>query len=567
MLRSIELIFVNEFRLLLRDRAYLFMIFVAPVVIIAVAGFSLGNLFGTPSAGPGSLIAVVDHDHGKVAIAIMEALAHEPKCQIIRLADLNAARRMVLNNTRASLALVIPANTSATFESGQTARLEVMIDPVKRLQATALELRLNELSQNLASAAQARVRGQLAHTMIELRSHLEQADVQSRALQSALRDYRRQLDETRKTAQQALRIKLQRQVEAMKAEFQASIANAIASAHQNLDQAIAERRRSLVPIETYLQALSRSETEFDSWFARLKVIAGSKAARIPAPPELPTPPTQQQLAQLTQLPAFSIPTPQVPDVNLADLKLPMPSLPPFPRLRLDQPKAFTPTIMLPGAIAWREASITSNQAKANAFEQYVPGFGVTFLLIDMLWGVSVALMDERQWGTLQRLRVSGASTAGMLIGRMSARTLIGFVQMVVLFGVGWLLFDITLGRSPAMLLLPSAAIAFAAAAFGLVLATIAPSRDSALPLGAVAAMVMSAVGGCWWPLEFEPDWMRAVAMSVPTTWTMRAFNDLMIRGLEPATAIWPTAMATGLGLVFLLGGIAGSPRLYRWLVC
>jgi hypothetical protein len=64
-------------------------------------------------------------------------------------------------------------------------------------------------------------------------------------------------------------------------------------------------------------------------------------------------------------------------------------------------------------------------------------------------------------------------------------------------------------------------------------------------------------------LEFEPGWMRAAALSVPTTWTMRAFNDLMIRGLEPRTALWPTTMALALGLVFLLGGIAGSPRLYR----
>jgi ABC-2 type transport system permease protein len=165
--------------------------------------------------------------------------------------------------------------------------------------------------------------------------------------------------------------------------------------------------------------------------------------------------------------------------------------------------------------------------------------------------------------TLQRLRVSGASTVGMLIGRLAARTLIGFVQMIVLFGIGWFLFSIKLGANPAMLLLPAIAIAFAAAAFGLVVAAIAPSRDSVLPIGSVAAMVMSAVGGCWWPLEFEPGWMRAAALGMPTTWTMRAFNDLMIRGLEPGTSLWPTTMALALGLVLLLGGVAGSPRLYR----
>src|SRR5207302_8924611 len=124
-------------------------------------------------------------------------------------------------------------------------------------------------------------------------------------------------------------------------------------------------------------------------------------------------------------------------------------------------------------------------------------------------------------------------------------------------------FSINLGIQRAMQLLTATAIAFAASAFGLVLATNGPSHDSVLPIGAVAAMVMSAVGGCWWPLQFEPGWMRTAALSIPTTWTMRAFSDLMIRGLQPAIALWPTAMAIALGLVLLLGGIAGSPRLYR----
>jgi len=563
MLRSIELIFLNEFRLLLRDRASLFMIFVAPIVIITVAGFSLGNLFGTPAAQSEYLLAVVDQDHGPVANAIIKGLSHEPSCKIVRAADLNAARRIVLDNARAPLALVIPPKTSADFESGQTAKVEILVDPVKRLQASAIELRLNELSQRLTSAAQAQMRREFAHGMAELRAHLEQARAQARALQLALIAYRHQLGRARKEARQELRAELQRQLNTFEAESQASIAQAIAVTRQRLYHAMAEKRASAVAIETYLQALSRSQVEFDRWFLHLKAMAGANAGRIPPPPRLPPPPTQQQLAQLTQPLAISIVRPQFPSADIANFNVTIPDLPPFPKLTLDPPKALPPALSLPGAIAWEDASLTSSRAQANAFEQYVPGFGITFLLIDMLWGMSVALMDERQWGTLQRLRISGASTAGMLIGRLSARTLIGFAQMIVLFGVGWLLFGIKLGTYPAMLSLPAAAIAFAAAAFGLVMAAIAPSRDSVLPIGAVAAMVMSALGGCWWPLEFEPAWMRAAALSVPTTWTMRAFNDLMIRGLAPGTAFWPTTMTFLLGLILLSGGIAGSRRLYR----
>jgi hypothetical protein len=43
MLRTVFLIFQNEFHLLVKDRVGLFMLLLAPVVIIAVAGFSLGK--------------------------------------------------------------------------------------------------------------------------------------------------------------------------------------------------------------------------------------------------------------------------------------------------------------------------------------------------------------------------------------------------------------------------------------------------------------------------------------------------------------------------------------------
>lgn len=199
----------------------------------------------------------------------------------------------------------------------------------------------------------------------------------------------------------------------------------------------------------------------------------------------------------------------------------------------------------------------------NAFDQYIPGFGITFLLVGMLMGLSLGLIDDRDWGTLQRLRVSGASLTGTLIGKLLSRFLIGLVQLIVLFAIGWLLFDISLGRNPLMLLVPAVAISFAAAAFGLIIACVARTHDSVMPVGAVVSMAMSAIGGCWWPLDFEPAWMRAIALWLPTTWTMQAFNDLTIRGLSAGSAMRPSAATAALGLIYLVAGIVGASRLYK----
>jgi ABC-2 type transport system permease protein len=135
--------------------------------------------------------------------------------------------------------------------------------------------------------------------------------------------------------------------------------------------------------------------------------------------------------------------------------------------------------------------------------------------------------------------------------------------MILLFGAGWVLFGISLGRNSWALLFPAAAISFAAAAFSLVIACVANTRDAVLPIGAMAALAMSAMGGCWWPLDFEPYWMRALALGMPTTWTMEAFNNLMIRGLGPSSTAWPAAITFAIGASFLALGILSSARIYR----
>jgi ABC-2 type transport system permease protein len=106
-------------------------------------------------------------------------------------------------------------------------------------------------------------------------------------------------------------------------------------------------------------------------------------------------------------------------------------------------------------------------------------------------------------------------------------------------------------------------MSFAAAALGLVVSSIARAHDSVMPLGTMTSMALSAIGGCWWPLGFEPDWMRAIARWLPTTWTMQAFNDLMIRQMPPSAALWPSAATLGIGAACLAAGVFGTTRRRR----
>jgi hypothetical protein len=565
MVRATFLTFFNEFRLLLKDRVGLFMLVLAPVVIIAVAGFSLGNIYGALSGGQRYTIPVVNQDGGEIGDAIVAALKRESSITVAISPDLPAARSVVAARDRTPLALLIPAGTTTAFEAGGTARLELYVDPVKRLEVNTTELRLAELCREITLHARAKAQQNLATLGADQRARVERVATEVNKLQASLITYRRQFAEAQKKTQIALQAQIHQAIGDLTEQTRAALDRAVAENKDNLTREMSTRRDAQLAVANYLTALQSTERSFDAWFAKLKTAAGSHSSDIPPPPAFPAPPSAAQLAELSRpLEMPSIDPPRLP--NAPALKLSLPKLPSPPEIQL--PSEFgevaagaQPT--LPGDVSWRELSLAGGGTQANAFDQYVPGFGITFLLIGMLMGVALGLIDERDWGTLMRLRMSGAPLIGILIGKVSARFVVGLMQMILLFVLGWCMFGISLGRDPVVLLLPTAGICFAGAAFGLVIACVARTHDSVMPIGAVVAMAMSAIGGCWWPLDFEPSWMRGLAQWLPTTWTMLAYNDLMIRNFRIENILWPTAATFGLGIAYLTIGLVGALRLYE----
>ncbi len=567
MLRAAWIVFQNEFRLLSHDHAALFMLALAPLVIITVAGLSLGNIYGAqPGAQPYSIV-VVDDDHGWLARALVDALGRDHSVAVVPVANLDQARAIVSGRARAPLCIVIPAKTTSAFEAGHDVHLALYVDPVKRLEAGAIELDLDRLCRAVTARAHDLARKKITEQASQLRDQLARASNQMKAGAAQLDRLARQYARARATTQSEMAAQTRQVVERIRTETASQVSLSLAQTKATVESDLAARRDALMTVSLYLDQLQARQHDFQTWLAELKAAAGSHANQIPTPPQWPAPPSKAQLAELSK--PLDFPAPRVATASpiaLPNIAIRLPRLPQLPDLRSIHDPGFTvsqTTSAVPGILGWREHSITGGDARVNTFDQYVPGFGITFLLVDMLWGVGVGLIDERDWGTLARLRVSGAPASGMMLGKLLSRFLIGLGQMILLFGAGWVLFGISLGRNSWALLFPAAAISFAAAAFSLVIACVANTRDAVLPIGAMAALAMSAMGGCWWPLDFEPYWMRALALGMPTTWTMEAFNNLMIRGLGPSSTAWPAAVTFTIGVVFLALGILSSSRIYR----
>lgn len=206
------------------------------------------------------------------------------------------------------------------------------------------------------------------------------------------------------------------------------------------------------------------------------------------------------------------------------------------------------------SVVLEEKSLTSTRTSFNTFDQNVPGFGVTFLMLGTLFGVGLGLADEREWGMTYRLGASPVAVSSLVHGKVISRFAVGVGQMLILFLFGRLAFAVSLGRSPLALLFTLLAVSFAASAFGLLVAAVAPTRESVLPLGTIAVVGMTAIGGCWWPISIEPAWLQRFAHLFPPAWAMDAFNDLMLRERSLAE-VGPALAALGaFGAIYLVLG-------------
>jgi len=564
MVRAILLAIGKEFRLLRRDPVGLFMLVVAPIAVIAAAGFSLSNVYGGGSAS--YTLAVVDEDRGAIARAIVDALRADRSLVVLEAENRDAAEAMVRQRKEALLAIVIPASTTRSFEAGSSPSLIVYGDPVRYLETVRVELALAELVRRINTKANDETRGALADSMKQLDKRLSTAAQSAAEADEAYRRFVESAERARTTAEARLRAQLEEGVARARAQSIAAIDRAIARISSEVSRRTAEEKSLLEEAGDYSRRLEQTRAAFEQWFAQLKSIAGSRASDIPPPPAFPEPP--RDLAKAGGLaaepPDFAALRAELdksiatPDINL---KLPevVPPRPPASPVSLMPPRSAA--AMVPGTLGFVEQDLGGGGGGGfNAFNLQVPGFAVTFLLIGMLMGVSLALIDEHDWGTLDRLRAAAAPLGATFAGKLLARFAIGFVQMAVLFAAGWAMFGISLGRAPWALMMPSASIAFAGAAFGLVVAGIGRTRDAVLPVGAIVIMTMAAIGGCWWPIDFEPRWMQTAALAVPTTWAMRAYNDLMIRGLSPASALVPSAVNLMFGILYMAVGIPISRR-------
>lgn len=173
--------------------------------------------------------------------------------------------------------------------------------------------------------------------------------------------------------------------------------------------------------------------------------------------------------------------------------------------------------------------VPAGKSRADVVYQFlVPSYTVMFVFFIVNF-MARSLVSERDTGTLVRLLIAPLTRSGLMIGKTIPFILISLTQTVLLFLAGKVLFHMSWGVYPWMLLPVMLCTSLSATSLGLMVATIVKNDSQVSAYGNFLVLTLAGISGCLMPRSWQPELMQQVGLWTPHAWALIAYDHLLNR--------------------------------------
>jgi ABC-2 type transport system permease protein len=184
----------------------------------------------------------------------------------------------------------------------------------------------------------------------------------------------------------------------------------------------------------------------------------------------------------------------------------------------------------------------------------VPGLVGTILTMTMVMLTALAMTRERERGTMENLLATPVRPLEVMVGKILPYVVLGYVQLGVILGAAFLLFDVPMVGSATLLLAMIGVFMLANLGVGFTFSTLARNQLQALQLTFFFFLPSMLLSGFMFPFRGMPTWAQALGEALPLTHFLRIVRGVMLKGsgaAELLPELWPM-----LAFLAAAGGIA-----------
>jgi len=161
---------------------------------------------------------------------------------------------------------------------------------------------------------------------------------------------------------------------------------------------------------------------------------------------------------------------------------------------------------------------------------YIPGVIGIVLQIGTTFATAMAVVREREKGTLETLLVSPLSRWGLMLGKLVPYLCIGMTMAVILFLIMRFLFNVPINGSVIAMMFTTLVYVFALLSLGLLVATKAENQMQALQMSMTFMLPSVFFSGFVFPRETMPWIFYALGALMPATYFISLMRAIILRG-------------------------------------
>jgi len=189
----------------------------------------------------------------------------------------------------------------------------------------------------------------------------------------------------------------------------------------------------------------------------------------------------------------------------------------------------------------------------------VPGLVGVILTLTMVLVTAMAIVRERERGTLEQLIVTPITKTELMLGKITPYVGVGLIQMTVVLLLGRFVFDVPLSGSVPLLYAIAIVFIIASLSLGLFISTMVKTQQQAMQASFFFVLPNILLSGFMFPRAAMPEVFQWLGAALPLTHFLKVLRGILLKGVG-LEAFWQEAL---LLVGFAVALIALAERRFR----
>lgn len=173
---------------------------------------------------------------------------------------------------------------------------------------------------------------------------------------------------------------------------------------------------------------------------------------------------------------------------------------------------------------------------------FVPSLIAVMLFIFSLLLTSIGIVKEKEIGTIEQVMVTPIRKMEFILGKTIPYMVTGYISMTIMLVVAFLVFDIQVKGSLALLYALSGLYLFGNMGIALIVSASAATQQQAMLTSFLILMPCVMLSGFMFPIHNMPELVQHATWLNPMRWYLQILRGIVMKGVGVAV-LWPAIAA------------------------